>query len=48
MPRYQSSWSCGEIYVSELVRNVVLNWAKHEDPNKQSETANYFSDFVLT
>ena len=32
---------CGEKYVSESVRNGVLRWAKHEDPNKQSELAKH-------
>ena len=40
MPRYQSSWSCGEIYVSESARIVVLYWTEREDTNKQSEQAN--------
>ena len=38
---------CGKNYVGESVRNAVLRWAEHEDPNKQSETAKrekYFPD----
>ena len=31
----QGNCSCGENYVGESVRNVVLNWAELEDPNKQ-------------
>ena len=33
--------SCGENYVGESVRSVVLRWAEHEVPNKQSETAKH-------
>ena len=36
---YEGNCSCGENYVSESVRNVVLRWAEHEDPNKQLEPA---------
>ena len=27
------------------MRNVVLRWAEHEDPNKQSEPAKHFKYF---
>ena len=35
----QGNCLCVENYVGESVRNVVLRWAEHEDPNKQSEPA---------
>ena len=38
---------CDKNYVAESVRNVVLRWIEHEDPNKQSEPAKpskYFLD----
>ena len=44
---YEGNCSCGENYVGESVRNIVLRWAEHEDPNKQSEQAKrlkYFPD----
>ena len=45
---YEGNCSCGENYVCESVRNIVLRWAEHEDPNKQSEPAEhlkYFPDY---
>ena len=36
---------CSENYVGESVRNVVLRWAEHEDPNKQSEPAKHLKYF---
>ena len=42
---YKGNCSCGENYVSESVRNVVLRWAEHEDPNKQSEPAKHLKYF---
>ena len=43
---YEGNFSCGEIYVGESVKNVILRWAEQKDPNKQSETKNlkYFPD----
>ena len=38
---YKSNCSCDENYVGESVRNVVLRWAEHEDPNKQSKPAKH-------
>ena len=37
---YEGNCSCGEIYVSESARIVVLYWTEREDTNKQSEQAN--------
>ena len=34
--------SCGENYVSEPVRNVVLRWVEHKDPNEQLEPVKHF------
>ena len=42
---YEGSCSCGENYVSESVRNNVLRWAEHEDPNKQSEPGKHLKYF---
>ena len=42
---YEGNCSCGENYVGESVRNVVLRWAEHEDPNKQSEPAKHLKYF---
>ena len=47
---YEGNCWCGENYVGESVRNVVLRWTEHEDPNKQSEPARhlkYFPDHQL-
>ena len=44
---YEGNYSCDKNYVAESVRNVVLRWVEHEDPNKQSEPAKhskYFPD----
>ena len=44
---YEDNCSCGESYVGESVRNVVLRSAEHEDLNKKSEPARqmkYFPD----
>ena len=38
---YDGNCSCGENYVGESVRNVVLRWAEHEDPKNQSELAKH-------
>ena len=43
---YEDNYSCGENYVDESVRNVVLRWAEHEDPNKQSELAKHLKYFL--
>ena len=42
---YEGNCSCGENYVRESMRNVVLRWADYEDPNKQLETAKYLKYF---
>ena len=42
---YEGNCSCGENYVGESVRNVVLRWAENEDPNKQSEPAKHLKYF---
>ena len=42
---YEGNCSCGENYFGESVRNVVLRWAEHEDPNKQSEPARHLKYF---
>ena len=36
---------CGENYVGESVRNLVLRWPEHVDPNKQSEPAKHLKYF---
>ena len=33
------------VRVVKTVRNVVLRWAQHEDPNKQSEPAKHLKFF---
>ena len=38
---YDGNCSCGENYVGESVRNVVLRWAEHEDPKNQLELAKH-------
>ena len=35
-----------ENYVGESVRNVVLRWAEHKDPNKRSEPAKHLKYFL--
>ena len=35
-----------ENYVGESVRNVVLRWAEHEDPNEQSGSAKHLKYFL--
>ena len=39
--------SCGKNHVDECVRNVILKWTEYanpnEDPNEQSETAEYLT-----
>ena len=40
----EGNCSCGENYAAEFVRNVVLRWTEHEDPNKLSKLAKYFLD----
>ena len=42
---YEGNCSCGENYVRESMRNVVLRWADYEDSNKQLETAKYLKYF---
>ena len=42
---YEGNSSCGENYVGESVRNIVLRWAEHEDPNKHSEQAKHLKYF---
>ena len=42
---YKGSCSCGENYVGESLRVIVLRWAKHEDPNKQSEATKHLKHF---
>ena len=42
---YEGSCSCGKNYVVESVGNVVLRWAEHKDPNKQSEPAKHLKYF---
>ena len=42
---YRGNCSCGEDHVGESVRNIVLRWIKHEDPNKQSESATHLKYF---
>ena len=42
---YEGNCSCGEHYIGESVRNIVLIWAEHEDPNKQSEPAKHLKYF---
>ena len=36
---------CGENYVGEFMRNVVLRWAEPEDQNKQLEPAKHLKFF---
>ena len=36
---------CGENYVGESVRNVILRRAENEDPNKYSEPAKHMKHF---
>ena len=43
---YKGNCLCGENYVGESVRDVILRWTEHEDPNKQSETAKHFKYFL--
>ena len=42
---YEGNCSCDEHYIGESVRNIVLIWAEHEDPNKQSEPAKHLKYF---
>ena len=42
---YEGICSCGENYVLESVRNVVLRWAQHEDANKQFQPAEHLKYF---
>ena len=42
---YDGNCLCGENYVGESVRNVVLRWTEHENPNKQSEPAKHLKYF---
>ena len=35
--------SCGKNHVDECARNVILKWNEYEDPNEQSETAEYLT-----
>ena len=42
---YEGHCLCGENYVGESVRNFVLRWAQHEDPNKQLEPAKHLKYF---
>ena len=42
---YEGNCSCGENYIGESVRNVVLRWADYEDPNKQLESAKHLKYF---
>ena len=38
---YEGNCSYGKNYVGESLRNVILRWAEHEDPNKQLEPARH-------
>ena len=42
---HEGSCSCGENYVGESMRNVILRWAEHEDQNKQLEPAKHLKYF---
>ena len=42
---YEGACLCGENKRNKSVRNVVLRWAEHEDPNKQSEPAKHLKYF---
>ena len=42
---FKGNCSCGENYVGESARNVVLRWAEREDPNRQSEPATHLKHF---
>ena len=42
---YEGNCSSGENYVAESLKSVVLGWAEHEDPNKQSEPAKHLKNF---
>ena len=40
---YEGNCSCGQKYVGESVRNVVLRCAEHEDPNNLPEPAKHLT-----
>ena len=42
---YEGNCSCGKNYVGKSVRNIVLRWAEHEDPNEQSKSAKHLKIF---
>ena len=42
---YEGNCLCGEKYVGKSVRNVVLRWGEHGDPNKQLEPTKHLKYF---
>ena len=42
---YEIICLCGKNYVGKSVRNFVLRWAVHEDPDKQFERAKHWKYF---
>ena len=43
---YEGNCLCGENYVSESLKNIVLRWAEHEVANKQPGQAEHFKYFT--
>ena len=42
---YEVKWNCGENYIGETCRNVIIRWDEHSDIGKNSEPANNLNQF---
>ena len=42
---YQGDCSCGETYIGETKRNVVIRWREHENVSLKSEPAKHLKSF---
>ena len=43
---YYGACECGEDYIRETNRNTITRWSEHDNPTKDSETANHLNKHI--